>query len=102
MKEQNFESKNAKEIEIVKSENEIGSMDITLGHSTEDLKLTMNELAAINEYVLKLKPTCEGRPMSYAERKAKRDAEIEGLKEAIGILEESAGSPVLFLQLRRH
>merc|ERR1719217_1942321 len=89
MKAQNFESKNAKDLEVVSSENEIGSLDITLGHATEDHKLTVKELAAINEYVLKLKPTCEGRPMSYAERKAKRDAEIEGLKEALTVLDEN-------------
>lgn len=96
MKKRNFDSKTAKETAIIKAENEIGSLDITLGHATEDQKLVIKELKAIGEYVLKLKPTCEGRPMSYAERKAKRDAEIEGLKEAIAVLEEN--TPPAFLQ----
>jgi len=89
LKKRNFDSKTAKETAVIKAQNEIGSMDITLGHATEDHKLVMKELKAIDEYVLKLKPTCEGRPMSYSERKAKRDAEIEGLKEAITVLEEN-------------
>merc|ERR1719387_302550 len=97
MKKTTFDSKTAKETEIISSQNEIGSMDITIGHTSEDLKLTKKELAAIAEYVEKLKPTCEGRVMSYAERKAKRDAEIEGLKEALAALEE--GTPT-FLQIR--
>merc|ERR1719159_972522 len=96
MKKRNFDSKTAKETAIIKAENEIGSLDITLGHATEDQKLVIKELKAIGEYVEKLKPTCEGRPMSYAERKAKRDAEIEGLKEALAALEEN--TPPAFLQ----
>merc|ERR1719375_2104207 len=96
MKVRNFDSKTAKETAIIKAENEIGSLDITLGHATEDQKLVVKELKAIDEYVLKLKPTCEGRPMSYAERKAKRDAEIEGLKEALAVLDEN--TPPAFLQ----
>merc|ERR1719262_1347249 len=96
MKKRNFDSKTAKETAIIKAENEIGSLDITLGHATEDQKLVIKELKAIDEYVLKLKPTCEGRPMLYAERKAKRDAEIEGLKEAQVVLDEN--TPPGFLQ----
>jgi hypothetical protein len=96
LKKRNFDSKSAKEVAVVKAENEIGSMDITLGHATEDQKLVIKELKAIDDYVLKLKPTCENRPMSYSERKAKRDAEIEGLKEALVVLEEN--TPTAFLQ----
>merc|ERR1719265_886591 len=96
LKKRNFDSKTAKETAVIKAQNEIGSLDITLGHATEDQKLVIKELKAIGEYVLKLKPTCEGRPMSYAERKAKRDAEIEGLKEALAVLEEN--TPPAFLQ----
>ena len=46
------------------------------------------EKAAIEEYIEKLNPQCEGRTVPYAERKAKREAEIAGLKEALRILEE--------------
>merc|ERR1719428_420222 len=96
-KKNNFDTKTAKETEIIKAENEIGSLEITIGHAEEDKKLTENELKAIAEYVEKLKPTCEGRVMSYEERKQKRDAEIAGLKEALAALEENTPT---FLQLR--
>jgi hypothetical protein len=44
------------------------------------------ELDAILEYIEKLKPQCENKAMTYEERKARRDAEISGLKEALEIL----------------
>lgn len=49
-----------------------------------------SELAAVNGYLAKLKPECESKVMSYAEKKAAREAEIAGLKEALSILEGSA------------
>merc|ERR1719191_1641150 len=44
MKKRNFDSKTAKETAMIKAENEIGSLDITLGHATEDQKLVIKEL----------------------------------------------------------
>jgi len=38
------------------------------------------------DYLAKLKPQCESKAMSYEERKARREAEIAGLKEALSIL----------------
>jgi len=96
--QENTVSQNAKETEIIGSKSEIATLDVAIGHSSDDKKMTEKELAAVHEYVLSLKPTCYGRVVSYAERKAKRDAEIEGLKEAVQILEESSPS---LLQLRR-
>jgi len=98
LSQENSVAQAAKETEIVGAKSEIASLDITLGHNTDDKKMTEKELAAVHEYVLSLKPTCYGRVVSYAERKAKRDAEIEGLKEALTILEESSPS---LIQLRR-
>merc|ERR1740138_580690 len=49
-----------------------------------------SELDAVLAYLDKLKPQCETKVMSYAERKAKREAEIEGLKEALTILSETS------------
>jgi len=37
-------------------------------------------------YLDKLKPQCETKAPSYAQRKAEREAEIQGLKEAMDIL----------------
>ena len=38
-------------------------------------------------YLDKLRPECEVKVMSYEEKVARREAEIEGLKQALSILE---------------
>jgi len=52
----------------------------------KDLRITQEELQAAMEYYDKLKPDCEVKVISYAEKKAAREAEIESLKEALGLL----------------
>jgi len=42
------------------------------------------------EYFGKLKGRCIAKPTTYEERKGRRDAEIEGLKEALNILTNEA------------
>merc|ERR1719182_1109094 len=65
----------------------------------EDKETAMKEYDAIMEYWEKLQPMCIAKPEPYAERKRRREAEIAGLKQALTILEEEAGSPA-FLQIR--
>merc|ERR1719311_621239 len=65
----------------------------------EDKASAEKEYSAIMEYWEKLQPMCIAKPEPYAERKKRREAEIAGLKEALTILEEEAGSPA-FLQVR--
>jgi hypothetical protein len=67
----------------------------------EDKASAEKEYSAIMEYWEKLQPMCIAKPEPYAERKKRREAEIAGLKEALTILEEEAGSPSAFLQMRR-
>merc|ERR1719486_526821 len=66
----------------------------------EDKASAEKEYAAIMEYWEKLQGMCIAKPEPYAERKRRREAEIAGLKEALTILEEEAGSPSAFLQMR--
>jgi len=66
----------------------------------EDKASAEKEYSAIMEYWEKLQPMCIAKPEPYAERKRRREAEIAGLKEALTILEEEAGSPSAFLQMR--
>lgn len=102
LSQENKVSQTAKEMEITGAKSEIASLEISIGHFTEDHEAHTKELAAIHEYVLSLKPTCYGRVLSFEERQAKRMAELEGCKEALAILEES--SPSLLqtnAQLRR-
>jgi len=88
-------TKAAKVAEVGAAESEIKSLEVAIQNGGEDLKMVTKELDAVMSYIAKLKPQCEVKVMTYEEKKAKREAEIEGLKEALSILE----SPAL-LQLR--
>merc|ERR1719161_1862441 len=80
-------SKAAKLAEVKGSLSEIKSLEVTLKDHKEDFDMTSTELDAVLEYLEKLKPQCESKAMSYGERKARREAELAGLKEALEILE---------------
>jgi len=69
---------------------EVKSTDVALSNYKEDKTSLTGELDAVLAYLDKLKPQCETKVMSYAERKAKREAEIEGLKEALAVLSGEA------------
>jgi len=86
----NKASKAAKLAEVKGSESEIKSLKVALEQQGEDKTMTSTELDAVNEYIAKLKPQCEEKVMSYAEKKARREAEIAGLKEALEILASEA------------
>jgi len=77
-------------------------LKVSIHDFTSDHKMVTSELGAINDYVDKLKPQCEGRTVPYAERKAKREAEIQGLKEALSIIasEGSSAAFASFAQIR--
>merc|ERR1719482_2037935 len=95
---ENRVAKAAKLAEVKGSQSEIKSLDVTLRNSKEDYDMTTKELDAVMAYMEKLKPQCETKVMSYAEKKAAREAEIEGLKEALSILDGSA----VLLQIKAH
>merc|ERR1719333_1308511 len=86
--DENKVSKATKETEAKGKASEVKSLTVQLGHSKEDHASVSSELDAVNSYIDKLRPQCESKAMSYAEKKAKREAEIAGLKEALGILED--------------
>merc|ERR1719265_2268183 len=83
-------SKDAKEAEVKASLSEIKSLKVALENHGEDKTMTSTELDAVLSYIEKLKPQCEEKGMSYAEKKARREAEIAGLKEALEILASEA------------
>jgi hypothetical protein len=58
----------------------------SLSQAKKDIRIVAEELQAAMDYYEKLKPDCESKVMSYAEKVAQRDAEIESLKEALSIL----------------
>jgi hypothetical protein len=66
---------------------EFTGLDKAISDLSSDLATEKSELAAVNEYYGKVKDRCIAVPETYEERKARREAEIEGLKEALSILE---------------
>jgi len=105
LSEENKVSKATKEADAKAKLSEIKSLEVSLSHHKEDKESVSAELDAVLAYLDKLKPQCEEKAMSYEERKAARDAEISGLKEALGILEGNVAlvqSETKFLSVRRY
>jgi len=84
----------AKEQDVKYKTQEFKALDRRISELSGDRDTATEELTAVNEYFEKLKTRCIAKPEAYEERKRRREAEIEGLKEAIGILEGEA----VFLQ----
>merc|ERR1719443_1010677 len=83
-------SKAAKTAEVKGMESQIKSLEVAVKNHKEDFDTTSSELDAVMAYLEKLKPQCESKAMSYKEKKVRREAEMEGLKEALQILEAPA------------
>jgi len=66
---------------------EFKSLDKEITELTGDKETSATELAAVMEYYGKVKDRCIAKPETYEERTARRTAEIEGLKQALTILE---------------
>merc|ERR1719352_1635946 len=90
--------KMTKEMEIKGKQSELKSIKTTLTDLSEDKTGLTGELDAVLANLDKLKPQCEVKMPSYEERKAAREQEIEGLKNALDILSEPALVQTGFLQ----
>jgi DNA repair exonuclease SbcCD ATPase subunit len=84
--DENTITKTTKQTDAKGKEAEVKSIDVALSNYKEDKSSLSDELDAVLAYLDKLKPQCETKVMSYAERKAKREQEIAGLKEALTVL----------------
>jgi len=92
------ESKVAKATKLAEAkgkESEVKGTTSSLQMSKEDQASTGKELDAVLAYLDKLKPECESKGPSYEEKKAAREAEIAGLKDALSIL---SGSGIALMQ----
>jgi chromosome segregation ATPase len=92
---ENAVTKATKTGDIKGKTSEVKQLEVALGNYKENHATTSDELDAVLAYLDKLKPQCETKVMSYAEKKAKREQEIAGLKEALTILSGEA-----FLQVK--
>merc|ERR1719263_1245187 len=66
---------------------EFKGLDKSISDLSGDRDTTSTELGAVLTYYAKIKDRCIAKPESYEERKARREAEIKGLKEALEILD---------------
>merc|ERR1719486_1551165 len=78
---------------------EAAGLDKNVAELSTDLSAVTDELTAVISALDKLKEMCVAKAEPYAERKARREAEISGLKEALQILE---GEAVLLQKSSRH
>jgi hypothetical protein len=96
---ENKVGKATKQAEVKAMDSQFKAMSASLEMSKEDQASTGKELDAVLAYLDKLKPECETKAMSYEEKKAAREAEIEGLKEALDIL---SGKGIALMQTGSH
>merc|ERR1719316_1193535 len=71
---------------------EATGLDQATAEATSDRAGVQEELDAVNEYLEKLHEQCDEKAETYAERVARRDAELAGLKEALQILSNDASA----------
>jgi DNA repair exonuclease SbcCD ATPase subunit len=96
--QENKISKTTKEQDAKYKTQEATSLDKSIAELSSDRDTTNSELSAVLEYYGKIKERCIAKPETYESRKARREAEIAGLKDALSILESEAA----FLQRKHH
>lgn len=87
MSKENSIAKVTKEQSVKYKTKEAAGLDKELAELSSDRSGEQTELDAKTEYLAKLKEMCVAKPEPYAEKKARREAEIAGLKEALSILD---------------
>jgi len=90
-------AKTEKEQAVKYKTQEFKGLDKSITDLTSDKDTVQNELDAVLEYYSQLKERCVAKPETYEDRKARREAEIAGLKEALNILENETA----FMQRKR-
>jgi len=76
---------------------EFKGLDKEINELDGDKETSGTELAAVMEYYAKIKDRCVAKPETYEERTKRRTAEIEGLKQALQILNDETA----FVQRKR-
>jgi len=69
---------------------EAAGLDKSITELSNDRSSSSAELSEVSAYYTKLTGRCVAKPTPYAEKKAAREAEIAGLKEALNVLENEA------------
>jgi len=78
---------------------EAKGLDKSTSETNADKSTVQQELDAVNQYYKGIQGRCVAKAETHADRTARREAEIAGLKEALSILE---GEAVLLQQTAKH
>merc|ERR1719420_676740 len=73
------------------------ALDAEIAELASDERTVSKEHAAVMEYYAKIKDRCIAKPSTFEERTARREQEIDGLKETLETLDEQA----TFAQVRK-
>jgi len=84
---ENAIEKTTKSQDVKYKTKEAASLDRAIAELSTDREGVEAELEAVNEYLDSLEKKCTYKVESYEERKSRREAEVNGLKEALDILE---------------
>merc|ERR1719272_1391149 len=84
---ENAVEKTTKNQDVKYKTKEAAGLDKKAAELSTDIEGVKSELDAVNEYLASLDKKCTYKVESYADRKARREAEVNGLKEALDILE---------------
>merc|ERR550525_362389 len=85
-----------KEQDVKYKNEEAAGLDKATAEATSDRSGVQEELDAVLEYLKGIEDRCIAKPESYEERVARRTTELNGLKEALSILENETS----FMQLK--
>merc|ERR1719215_914913 len=85
--QENKVTKTLKDQDVKYKTKEYKGLDKQITELTSDKNTVSTELSAVLDYYGKLKDRCIAKPESYADRAARRQAEIAGLKDALNVLE---------------
>merc|ERR1719242_11690 len=89
--------KTTKEQDVKYKSEESTGLDKSVAEATSDRSGVQEELDAVLEYLKGIEDRCIAKAEPYAERARRREAELAGLKEALGILENETS----FLQQKK-
>merc|ERR1719323_2918201 len=95
--QENKVTKTTKDQDVKYSTQEFQTLDKEIAELSADKETTSSELSAVLEYYAKIKDRCIAKPETYESRKARREAEIQGLKEALATLQDETA----FMQRRK-
>jgi septal ring factor EnvC (AmiA/AmiB activator) len=98
--QENEVTKTMKSQDVVYKVKEFKGLDKAVAEMTSDRAGKDTQLKAVLDYYAKVKDRCIAKPESYEERKARREAEIAGLKEALDVLENETA--LVQLRSRKH